>query len=115
MAMARSDERTPLLVDVESLDSYDLKPFSILSPELSPESGNKKLTDQDESKEDFKLVAVFVVTFDTKHGKLSCITPGICLGARSWDSLNAQQSLILLRWYISPFPLFVLKVTFHFS
>jgi len=77
MAIARSDERTPLLVDVESLDSYDLKPFSVLSPELS---GNKKLTDQDESKEEFKLVAVFVVTFDTKHGKLPSITLRICLG-----------------------------------
>jgi len=68
--MARSDEKTPLLVDVESLDSYDLKPFSTLSPVESPESDNKKLTDQDESREEFKLVAVFVVTFDTKHGKL---------------------------------------------
>ena len=70
MAMARSDERTPLLVDIESLDSYDLKSFSTLPPALSPESGDKKLTDHDESKEEFKLVAVFVVTFDTKHGKL---------------------------------------------
>lgn len=65
--MARNDERTPLLLDVESLDSYDLKPFST----LSPESDNKKLTDRDELKEEFKLVAVFVVTFDTKHGEFT--------------------------------------------
>lgn len=58
MAMARSDERTPLLVDVESVDSYDLK--TLPSASLNAEDG---LSD-----EDLKLVAVFVTTFDTRHG-----------------------------------------------
>lgn len=60
MAMARSDERTPLLLDVESVDSYDLR---TLPDTLSPIKGDRTFNEKD-----LKLVAVFVVTFDTKHG-----------------------------------------------
>ena len=60
MAMARSDERTPLLLEIESVDSYDLRsvPDTFLSakPDRAP------------SEDDLKLVAVFVATFDTRHG-----------------------------------------------
>lgn len=60
MAMARNDERTPLLLEIESVDSYDLKsvPDTFL-----PAKANRP---PDEG--DLKLVAVFVATFDTRHG-----------------------------------------------
>jgi len=61
MAMARSDETTPLLLDVESVDSYDLKP---LSEAFSP----VRKAERSRNEKDLKLVAVFVATFDTRHG-----------------------------------------------
>lgn len=60
MAMARSDERTPLLLEVESVDSYDLKS---LPETLSPKAERSPINEKD-----LKLVAVFVATFDTRHG-----------------------------------------------
>ena len=60
MAMARSDERTPLLLEVESVDSYDLKSV--------PETFMPAKVDRAPTEKDLKLVAVFVATFDTKHG-----------------------------------------------
>ena len=59
--MARSDERTPLLLEVESVDSYDLKflPGTVVSDKVDHPPINEK---------ELKLVAVFVSTFDTKHG-----------------------------------------------
>ena len=61
MAMARSDERTPLLLEVDSVDSYDLKslPGAFVSDKVDRPPVNEK---------ELKLVAVFVSTFDTKHG-----------------------------------------------
>lgn len=61
MAMARSDERTPLLLEIESVDSYDLKsvPDTFLPSKADGVSINEN---------DLKLVAVFVATFDTRHG-----------------------------------------------
>ena len=61
MAMARSDERTPLLLEIESVDSYDLKsvPDTFLPSKADSVSINEN---------DLKLVAVFVATFDTRHG-----------------------------------------------
>ena len=60
MAMARSDERTPLLLEVESVDSYDLKSL--------PETFVSAKVDRAPNEKDLKLVGVFVATFDTKHG-----------------------------------------------
>lgn len=61
MAMARSDERTPLLLEIESVDSYDLKsvPDTFIPSKADSVSINEN---------DLKLVAVFVATFDTRHG-----------------------------------------------
>lgn len=61
MAMARSDETTPLLLDVESVDSYDLK---LLPETFSP----VRKVERSSNEKDRKLVAVFVATFDTRHG-----------------------------------------------
>lgn len=61
MAMARSDERTPLLLEIESVDSYDLK--SVPDTFLPTKADRAPI-----SENDLKLVAVFVATFDTRHG-----------------------------------------------
>ena len=63
MAMARSDETTPLLLDIDSTDTYDLKQLpDTLSVRVD------RASDEKIQEKDLKIVAVFVVTFDTRHG-----------------------------------------------